>query len=248
MKEIELLKIRNISIDFGKTRAVDDVSFVVKQRDFITMIGRSGCGKSTLLKAVGGFLPKENISQGEILLNDKKITRPGPDRMVVWQDLDQLFPWKTIEANVAYPLIQRGDNKKQALEIAKQWIEKVGLARVMGRFPHELSGGQKQRVAIARGLAANPAILLMDEPFSALDALTRSTLQDELLKLHAENGTTFIFVTHDIEEAAKLGTHIVALEPHPGRIKAIVPKGTRTKEDLVQELNSYIHEEGEENE
>lgn len=248
MKEIELLKIRNISIDFGKTRAVDDVSFVVKQGDFITMIGRSGCGKSTLLKAVGGFLPKENISQGEILLNDKKITQPGPDRMVVWQDLDQLFPWKTIEANVAYPLIQRGDNKKQAMELAKQWVEKVGLARVMGRFPHELSGGQKQRVAIARGLAANPAILLMDEPFSALDALTRSTLQDELLKLHAENGTTFIFVTHDIEEAVKLGTHIVALEPHPGRIKAIVPKGTRTKEDLVQELNSYIHEEGEENE
>jgi NitT/TauT family transport system ATP-binding protein len=232
-----LLEVRGASIDYKAdrkvTRAVDKVSFDVRAGECLALIGRSGCGKSTLLKAIGGFL---SPSEGEILLGGQRIAKPGPDRMVVWQDVDQLLPWKTVEQNVAYPLLQLGMGKSQALEKALEWIEVVGLTRAIGQFPHQLSGGMKQRVAIARGFAANPAMLLMDEPFSALDALTRRKLQDELIELQARSHTTVVFVSHDIDEAAKIGSRVLVLSPHPGRVKATLERGCADMAERLKEL------------
>lgn len=236
-----LLKIVRTSIDYKSgrqtVRAVDRVSFDVVKGECLALIGRSGCGKSTLLKAIGGYITP---SEGEILLDGHRITRPGPDRMVVWQDFDQLFPWKTVEENVAYAPLKQGVDAKEANERALKWLEVVGLTRAVGRYPHELSGGMKQRVAIARGFAANPAVLLMDEPFSALDALTRLKLQDELIDLQQRFGTTVIFVSHDIEEAAKMGTRILVLSPHPGQVKATLDRNTP---HLVDTMRSLIFDE-----
>ncbi|KAB2832564.1 MAG: ATP-binding cassette domain-containing protein, partial [Caedimonadaceae bacterium] len=174
----QVLELQGVNIDhmaFGrKIRAVEEISFKVALGERFVLMGRSGCGKTTLLKAVGGFIQP---NQGNIILNGKLIKKPGPDRMIVWQDLDQLLPWKTVEENVAYPLVMNGFRKKEALMIANEWLERVGLGQSPKRYPHELSGGMKQRTAIARGFAAKPQLLLMDEPFSALDALTRHKLQ-----------------------------------------------------------------------
>jgi|APCry1669189733_1035249.scaffolds.fasta_scaffold00008_18 NitT/TauT family transport system ATP-binding protein len=234
-----LLEVKNASIEYRTGRrktvlAVDNVSFDVRKGECLALIGRSGCGKSTILKAIGGYLKP---SQGQILLNGQPIHRPGPDRMVVWQDFDQLFPWKSIEENVAYALLKQNIAHAEALERAIQWLDVVGLKQALGQYPHELSGGMKQRVAIARGFAANPAILLMDEPFSALDALTRLKLQDELIELQQRFGTTVVFVSHDIEEAAKVGTRVLVLSPHPGRVKATL---TAQTPNLVETMRSLI--------
>lgn len=232
-----LLQVIGASIDYrvGRhvTHAVDKVTFDVRTGECLMLTGRSGCGKSSILKAIGGYLP---LSEGKMLLNGKPISKPGPDRMIIWQDVEQLFPWKTIAQNVAYPLLLTGSSTKDARSRAAEWLAVVGLAHTMDQFPHQLSGGMKQRVAIARGFAANPSLLLMDEPFSALDALTRLQLQDELVALQARSNTTVIFVSHDIEEAAKLGDRVVVLSPHFGRIKSIVDSSTPNFAETIKEL------------
>jgi NitT/TauT family transport system ATP-binding protein len=198
-------------------RATHEVSFDVHRADRFVLLGPSGCGKSTLLKAVGGFVQP---STGALLLNGRRIVRPGPDRIVVFQEFDQLPPWKTVKQNVMFPLLASGVARKEAAERALHWLEKVGLARFADAYPHTLSGGMKARVAIARALAMQPAILLMDEPFAALDALTRRKMQEELLLLWEEVRFTLLFVTHSIEEALVVGNRILLLSPHPGRVRA----------------------------
>jgi len=196
------------------------VSFEVFQGDRFILLGPSGCGKSSLLKAVGGFL---RPVEGGIKLSDQPVRQPGPDRMMVFQEFDQLLGWKTVKANVAYPMkVSRRFPPEEIDERAAQSLAKVNLTKFADAYPHMLSGGMKQRVAIARALAMEPAILLMDEPFAALDALTRRAMQEEVLELWAETGTTMLFVTHSIEEALIVGSRILVLSPHPGQVRAEV--------------------------
>ncbi|MDX3804996.1 ABC transporter ATP-binding protein [Bosea thiooxidans] len=200
--------------------ATERVSFQVNTSDRFVLLGPSGCGKSTLLKAVGGYLKP---SEGRMTIKGRIVTAPGPDRMMVFQEFDQLLPWKTVLENVMFPLVEaRRLSRREAAEKAKHYIEKVNLTRALDSYPHTLSGGMKQRVAIARGMAMEPDILLMDEPFAALDALTRRTCQDELIQLWEETRFTVMFVTHSIAEAIKIGNRILLLSPHPGRVKAEV--------------------------
>jgi NitT/TauT family transport system ATP-binding protein len=218
------------------------VSFSVLQGDRFVVVGPSGCGKSTLLKAIGGYLTP---TEGEISLKGERITKPGPDRIMVFQEFDQLLPWKTVIENVTFPLKTTGTLRgKAADERAMQYLEKVKLADFAHNYPHTLSGGMKQRVAIARGMAMEPDILLMDEPFAALDALTRSRMRDELLSLWDETRFTMLFVTHSIPEAIKLGNRILLLSPHPGQVKAeinSVPRGQENSNEATA-LGREIHE------
>jgi NitT/TauT family transport system ATP-binding protein len=216
-----LLRARAVTIDYhserGVVRATDDVSFDVWRGDRFVLLGPSGCGKSTLLKAVGGFIAPR---AGSLQLDGKPIVKPGPDRIVVFQEFDQLPPWKTVKQNVMFPLLAGGTPRKEADARAMDWLAKVGLAPFADAYPHTLSGGMKARVAIARALAMQPEILLMDEPFAALDALTRRRMQEELHALWEETPFTMLFVTHSIEEALVVGNRILLLSPHPGRVRA----------------------------
>jgi NitT/TauT family transport system ATP-binding protein len=241
-----LLDVRGVTIQY-KTQhhlitATYRVSFNVLQGDRFVVLGPSGCGKSTLLKAVGGYLQP---TEGEIKLKDELITKPGPDRIMVFQEFDQLLPWKTVFENVAFPLKTTGTLQgKAAEERAMHYIKKVNLTDFAHSYPHTLSGGMKQRVAIARGMAMEPDILLMDEPFAALDALTRTRMQDELLSLWDEIRFTVLFVTHSIPEAIKLGSRILLLSPHPGQVKAevnSVPRGQENSDEAAA-LGREIHE------
>ncbi|HVY91563.1 MAG TPA: ABC transporter ATP-binding protein, partial [Bryobacteraceae bacterium] len=181
-------------------------------------LGPSGCGKSTILKAIGGYMKPV---EGRITLKGREIGKPGPDRMMVFQEFDQLLPWKTVKQNVTFALTaSKRLRGKAAEERAMHYIEKVNLGKFADSYPHMLSGGMKARVAIARGMAMEPDVLLMDEPFAALDALTRRKMQDELLQLWEGTKFTILFVTHSIPEAVKIGNRILLLTPHPGEVKA----------------------------
>ncbi|MBE1508241.1 ABC transporter ATP-binding protein [Rhizobium viscosum] len=217
-----LLSVAGVTLEYvapGRTvRATQNVSFDVWEADRFILLGASGCGKSTLLKAVAGFVAP---SEGEILLDGRPVNGPGPDRVVVFQEFDQLPPWKTVRENVAFPVRVSGRlGRNEALERADHYLEKVGLSRFAEAYPNALSGGMKQRVAIARALAMEPRVLLMDEPFAALDALTRRKMQEELLALWEDARFTLLFVTHSIEEALIVGNRIALLSPHPGRMRA----------------------------
>ena len=195
------------------------VSFKVYPSDRFVLLGPSGCGKSTLLKGVAGYL---NPVEGQMRLKGQVIHGPGPDRVMVFQEFDQLLPWKTVKQNITFALLNGGKcrSARDADEVAMHYIRKVKLDRFEDTYPHMLSGGMKQRVAIARGMAMEPDILLMDEPFAALDALTRRQMQDELLQLWEDTKFTVLFVTHSIEEAVIVGSRILILSPHPGQVKA----------------------------
>lgn len=194
------------------------VGFDVLAGERFVLLGPSGCGKSTLLKAIAGFMAPV---EGTIRLAGSPIMRPGSDRMMVFQEFDQLLPWKTVLGNVMLPLlVNHRMSRKDATEHARNLLAKVNLTRFESVFPHMLSGGMKQRVAIARALAMEPKVLLMDEPFAALDALTRRKMQEELVGLWDEVRFTVIFVTHSIEEALLIGSRILVMSPHPGRVKA----------------------------
>ena len=216
-----LLRAEHVTLEYagerGIVRATDDVSFDVHRGDRFVLLGPSGCGKSTLLKAIGGFIAPR---AGSLSLSGKPITGPGPDRIVVFQEFDQLPPWKTVKQNVMFPMLAGGVSRFDADRRARHWLGKVGLARFADAYPHTLSGGMKARVAIARALAMQPSVLLMDEPFAALDALTRRSMQEELQALWNEIGFTMLFVTHSIEEALVVGNRILLLSPHPGRVRA----------------------------
>jgi NitT/TauT family transport system ATP-binding protein len=218
-----LLEVDNVTIRYATSAqeivATSNVTFSVYPSDRFVLLGPSGCGKSTLLKSIGGFIAP---TEGHIRLSGKQIKEPGPDRIFVFQDFDQLLPWMTVSENICFALINGGrcNSQKSARAISDRYLEKVKLWKFRDAYPHTLSGGMKQRAAIARGLAMQPAILLMDEPFAALDALTRRQMQDELLELWEETKFTVIFVTHSIEEGIVLGSRILILSPHPGRVRA----------------------------
>lgn len=197
--------------------ATHKVSFDIYRAERFVMLGPSGCGKSTILKSIAGFHPP---SGGEIKLKGNPIKAPGPDRMMVFQEFDQLMPWKTVLGNVMMPMTSNGVSAAEAKERALEVIDKVNLAKFADVYPHMLSGGMKQRAAIARAMAMKPDVLLMDEPYAALDALTRRKMQDELLQLWDDVRFTLIFVTHSIEEAAIIGSRILVLTPHPGQVLA----------------------------
>jgi NitT/TauT family transport system ATP-binding protein len=244
--ERPLLDVENVTLQY-KTRdhlvtATYRVGFHVYPSERYVVLGPSGCGKSTLLKAVGGYLTP---TEGEIRLKGQAIRRPGPDRMMVFQEFDQLLPWKTVRENVLFPMVVSGKaSGRDAEDRARSYIDKVNLTGCADQYPHTLSGGMKQRVAIARAMAMEPDILLMDEPFAALDALTRRKMQDELLELWDEIRFTMIFVTHSIPEAIKCGSRILLLSPHPGQVKAELNSVSRGGADPVAArlLEERIHE------
>ena len=198
--------------------ALDDVSLEIRNKEFLALLGPSGCGKSTLLYMIGGFLPVET---GAIRVDGRPVAGPGPDRGIVFQHF-ALFPWKTVRANVLYGLERQGMAKQERLAKAQQFIDMVGLKGFEDSYPSQLSGGMRQRAAIARTLAIDPEILLMDEPFGALDAQTRSLMQTELLSIWRRSPKTVVFVTHDVQEAVFLAQRIAVMSARPGRIKEIV--------------------------
>jgi len=212
--------IRGLSIQFGKGAqrhvAVETADLDIQPGEFVCLLGPSGCGKSTLLNSIAGFVKP---SEGSITLDGTSITAPGPDRGMVFQQ-HSLFPWKTVLDNVAFGPLMAGATKADAERTARTFLETVGLAGFASRYPATLSGGMQQRVGIARALANNPSVLLMDEPFGALDAQTRSMMQENLLELWSRFRNTVVFVTHDIDEAVFLSDRFVVMSASPGRLIA----------------------------
>jgi len=202
----------------GSVTALKDVSFQVYRREFMCVIGPSGCGKSTLIRILAGL---EDASDGKVLLDGDPVSGPGPDRGMVFQSYT-LFPWLTVKQNVMFGPRMAGQKGGSAESEARQWIDLVGLSRFENSYPHQLSGGMKQRVAIARALANRPRILLMDEPFGALDAQTRCQMQSYLLQIWKNLDITILFITHDLDEAAFLADRILVLKANPGEVDEII--------------------------
>jgi NitT/TauT family transport system ATP-binding protein len=223
--------------------ALEGITFDVHRGEFLVLVGPSGCGKSTLLDLLGGL---GTPTSGRILVDGAPVTGPGLDRGIVFQQY-ALLPWRTAQANVEFGLEAKGIPRRERRDRARHFLDLVGLAGFGDRYPHELSGGMKQRVAIARSLAFDPDVLLMDEPFAALDAQTRDGLQDELLRIWEQTGKTIVFITHGIDEAVYLGQRVAVMTSRPGRIKEIidVPLASRTQtEDLRSDpaFARYRHE------
>jgi len=222
METAPLLSVEGVTLRYRTkdhlVTATYRVSFQLYRSDRFVVLGPSGCGKSTLLKAVGGYIQP---TEGRIRLNNTDVTSPGPDRVIVFQEFDPLLPWKTVKDNIVFALTASGKlPRPQAEERAMHYIAKVNLTEFALSYPHTLSGGMKQRVAIARAMAMEPQILLMDEPFAALDALTRTKMQEELLQLWDETKFTVLFVTHSIPEAIRIGNRILLMSAHPGQVRA----------------------------
>lgn len=248
------LKIDNVSKIFGKSNnqvvALDKTSFEVEEGEFVTILGPSGCGKSTILRIIAGLT---DTSSGKALLDSKEIVSSGADRGMVFQSYT-LFPWLTVQENIEFGLELKGMAKKERAEIALHYLDLIGLTGFENQYPQNLSGGMKQRVAIARALANDPEILLMDEPFGALDAQTRSIMQEILLNAWQESKKTILFVTHDVEEAIFLGDTVYVMTARPGRLKKRIPipldrprkfemKQTPQFLQIKQELLGLIREE-----
>jgi NitT/TauT family transport system ATP-binding protein len=202
----------------GPVTALRDINFKTHRREFVCVIGPSGCGKSTLIRILAGL---EKLSKGEVLLDGKPVSGPGPERGMVFQGYT-LFPWMTVKKNVMFGLRNQGTPSRQAESEALQWIDLVGLEKFADAYPDQLSGGMKQRVAIARALAAQPRILLMDEPFGALDAQTRSKMQSYLLEIWKNIDITVLFITHDLDEAIFLADRILVLKANPGEVDELI--------------------------
>jgi NitT/TauT family transport system ATP-binding protein len=241
---LEALGVRKVYTKNGQSLEVLDVErFSVREGEFITVVGPSGCGKSTFLHIMGGFIPAES---GTVELYGKAVSEPGPDRGMMFQEF-ALFPWKTVAGNIAWGLEAQGMPRARIETTVQKYLEMVGLADFRNHYPAELSGGMKQRVALARVLAFDPKVLLMDEPFGALDAQTREVMQEELTRLWEETRKTIVFITHDIEEAVYLGDRVVVLTSRPGRVREEVainlprPRGLAVKKSLKYfEYRNYI--------
>jgi NitT/TauT family transport system ATP-binding protein len=223
--------------------ALENISLEIKAGEFFVIVGPSGCGKSTLLDLLGGLT---RPTSGRILIGGSPVTGPALDRGLVFQQY-ALFPWRTAQKNVEFGLEAKGVPSRERADRAKRFLHMVGLAEFHDRYPHELSGGMKQRVAIARSLAYDPDVLLMDEPFAALDAQTREILQGELLRIWEESGKTIVFITHGIDEAVYLGQRVAVMTSRPGRIKQVIdiPLVSRSREEdlrATQEFSRLRHE------
>ncbi len=225
--------------------ALDQANLTVRAGEFVTLVGPSGCGKSTVLDLIAGLTTP---TSGTVSVDGRPVTGPGPDRSIVFQQYT-LLPWRTAQANIELALEAVGGwSKRERADRAGQYLELVGLTEFANRYPHELSGGMKQRVAIARSLSYEPGVLLMDEPFGALDAQTRERLQEELVDLWRRTGTTIVFITHDIEEAVFLGERVAVMSSRPGTIRTVVDvhldRSGDADEDIrgTREFAAYRHE------
>jgi NitT/TauT family transport system ATP-binding protein len=238
---LEACGIRKSYSKDGRSLAVLDVErFTVQEGEFVTVIGPSGCGKSTLLHIMGGFIQAE---AGAIRLHGKAVNGPGPDRGMMFQEF-ALFPWKTVAGNVAWGLEVQGFSREEIDQTVAQHLEMIGLREFRNHYPAELSGGMKQRVALARVLAFDPAVLLMDEPFGALDAQNRRIMQNEVRRIWRETGRTILFVTHSIEEAVAIGSTLIMLSARPTRIRELIRNDGRVERaKLIDDLNTMIMEE-----
>ena len=217
---------RNIGMSFGSVRVLDDISLDVTQGEFVCILGPSGCGKSTLLNIVGGFIAPV---EGEVTIDGERVTGPDPRRIFVFQERG-VFPWLTVDQNIAFGLFRLSEAEKR--ERVARYVAMVGLRGFEKSYPHELSGGMKQRLEVARALAVNPDVLYLDEPFGALDSITRLQMRRELLRIwHAERKTV-LFVTHDIEESVQLADRVVVMTARPGRVQRIVEVGIEHPRDL----------------
>jgi NitT/TauT family transport system ATP-binding protein len=218
------IEVRNVSLVYdtpgGSVAGLGAVSFDIEASEFLCLLGPSGCGKTTLLNIIAGFLAPTG---GEIRIGGKPVHGHGMDRGIVFQDFAQLFPWRTALGNVAFGLEMKGMSKPERERVALAQLALVKLEKFAGAYPHHLSGGMQQRVAIARALAYNPSVLLMDEPFAALDALTRDDMQRLLADVWRETRKTVVYVTHNVAEAVYLADRVVVMTPHPGCVKAQVP-------------------------
>jgi NitT/TauT family transport system ATP-binding protein len=241
---LEVSGLRKSYTKNGQALDILDVEhFAAREGEFITIIGPSGCGKSTFLHIMGGFI---GADAGAIRVYGTQVTKPGPDRGMMFQEF-ALFPWKTVAGNVAWGLEAHGASRSHIDEVVGKYLDLTGLAEFRNHYPAELSGGMKQRVALARVLAFDPKVLLMDEPFGALDAQTRETMQEEVTHIWERTKKTIVFVTHDIEEAVYLGDRVVVLSARPGRIKEEVkidlprPRTLEAKKSLqCHEYRNYI--------
>ena len=216
--EVEHLGRQFHGSDGGLVTALKDINFKVHRREFLTVIGPSGCGKSTLIRLVAGL---DQPTSGRMLLDGTEVRGPGPDRGMVFQGYT-LFPWLTVTENIMFGLKLRGKSEDAARRDALQWVDLVGLTRCKDNYPVQLSGGMKQRAAIARALANGPRILLMDEPFGALDAQTRAQMQTHLMEIWRNVDVTILFITHDLDEAILLADRILVLKPHPGEVQEVI--------------------------
>jgi len=232
-----VLSVRDLAKTFGPEGhehvVFDQVSFDIHRREFITIIGPSGCGKSTFIRIAAGL---DEATGGEILLDGQPIHGPGPDRGMVFQGYT-LFPWRTVKENVMFGLEMQGKDRTEAEATAREWLEMVGLSRFEESYPHELSGGMKQRVAIARALANEPRVLIMDEPFGALDALTRCKMQTYLLQIWKKVDVTILFITHDLDEAIYLSDRILVLGVNPGGIREFIQNPVPRPRSIAQFLS-----------
>ena len=241
MSQIEVRRITQ-EYDTGERRitALRDVSFTVGTSEFVCVLGQSGCGKTTLLNLLAGFLAP---TQGEILVGGKAVSGKGGDRGIVFQDFAQLFPWRTAQRNVEFGLEMRNVPAAERRETALRFLRLVKLEPFAGAYPHQLSGGMQQRVAIARALAYDPSVLLMDEPFAALDAMTREEMQRLLVEVWQKTRKTVVYVTHNVAEAVYLADRIVILTPHPGRVKTELKVTLpRLRDPLLVEFLEYQRE------
>jgi NitT/TauT family transport system ATP-binding protein len=251
-----ILTVRNLQKAFGSGEnrhiAFDHVSLEIRRREFICVVGPSGCGKSTLARIVAGL---DEATGGEILLDGHTVAGPGPDRGMVFQGYT-LFPWLTVKRNVMFGLEMQAGRDSGADSEARQWLDMVGLSKFENAYPHELSGGMKQRVAIARALANGPRILIMDEPFAALDAQTRCQMQAYLIQIWRKVEVTILFITHDLDEAAYLADRILVMGSNPGRVVEFIENAVprpRSAEQFIspaylalkKRLEEHIHPPGE---
>lgn len=250
--ENRAVKIRAEGIDFSyspnpdEPKVIEDFSLCVYDQEFLSIVGASGCGKSTLLNIIAGLLPP---TSGKAWLDDQHIMHPGPDRAMVFQD-DAVFPWYTVRQNVEYGLRCKKVSGAELKETTDYYLNLVGLEAAQDLFPRQLSGGMRKRVDVARALAIKPEVLLMDEPFAALDVLTKGKLQEEFLNIWNDNRMTVIFVTHDLEEAIYLSDRVVVMSNHPGRVRRVVdvpfPRPRESELKTVPEFQSLRRELGHE--